>query len=670
MLLADALKRWEVLRGGRRAILCTGTDEHGTKVQQAAQRQEMAPKALCDANSATFRDLARSGGIACDHFVRTTDEDHRLAVGHFWARLRERGHLYETQRAGWYSVGDEAFVPEALVERRVDPATGRQVAVAAESGAAVEWCEERNYHFRLTALRDRLLRFYADNPEWVTPAARMAEVVDWVRNHLEDLSVSRPVERLDWGIPVPGDPAQTIYVWVDALVNYLTKAGYPRNWIAPTGSGDGDGSGSGSGSGNGSGNGAFLADDGWPADVHVIGKDIVRFHCVYWPALLLALDLPLPRRVLSHAHWLINARKISKSTGNVVNPFVAIQRWGLDPLRYFLLSAGGIADDANYANEIIAQRYKKGLQGGLGNLLSRVVRPTTWNVREAVVAAAANGGVVESGSGSGSGSGATASAAELPDGDGGLDLDGVVNTQLKHLNGVVGLADGRMAELNPGAALREVMEFVFEVRLVSFSSSTFFLPAYTQLLVFPGPSTYLLTYPNYITSPVLFSSYQGQTPMPTCHRSPSYPINPSHSHIPSLSLSPPVFTFPPAILHARRTASLQPNRRDTDTLTPKTKQQTNVYIAKATPWDLAKAGDTANVHRTIYVAAESLRIAGILLQPFMPGKAGELLDRLGVSPLRRALDDARLGADYDYGVPLTDTKPPLFPPLFEDKPDV
>lgn len=441
MLLADVLKRWEVLRG-REAILCTGTDEHGMKVQRAAERQDVAPKALCDANSETFRDLARRGHIAHDHFIRTTDPDHRAAVEHFWARLRERGYLYETAREGWYCVSDEAFVPEALVERRLDPATGRLFAASVESGAAVEWVEERNYHFRLTALRDRLLRFYAQNPEWVTPATRMAEVVDWVKNHLEDLSVSRPVGRLDWGIPVPGDPGQTIYVWIDALVNYITKAGYP-DWDAAV-------------------PGSERARGCWPADVHVIGKDIVRFHCVYWPALLMALDLPLPGRVLSHAHWLINARKMAKSTGNVVNPFFALDRWGVDPLRYFLIYAGGIAHDAEYRNAFVVERYKKGLQMGLGNLLSRITRPTTWSVRDAVVAAAAtaaNNKKEESHSD-------TSSSATAMSGSG--PIGAIVETQIQHLNNVVGLADAQMAELNPGAALREIMEFIFEVSHMSY----------------------------------------------------------------------------------------------------------------------------------------------------------------------------------------------------------
>lgn len=417
MLLADVLKRWEVLRG-REAYLSTGTDEHGMKVQRAAERQDVAPKALCDANSETFRDLARRAGVAYDHFVRTTDPDHREAVDYFWTRLRERGHLYETTHAGWYCVADETYYPETHVEKRFDPQSGRQYVASVESGAAVEWTEERNYHFRLTALREPLLRFYAENPDWVTPATRMAEVVDWVKNHLEDLSVSRPVSRLDWGIPVPDDPGQTIYVWVDALVNYLTKAGYP--YWAPGQESTG----------------------GWPADVHVVGKDIVRFHCVYWPALLMAAGLPLPGRVLSHGHWLTNAKKMSKSTGNVVNPFFALDRWGVDPLRYFLLYSGAVADDADYSNELLAERYRKGLQTGLGNLLSRVVRPKTWSVPAAVARLASDP--------------AFADTAQ----------DVSIREQREDLDAVVERTHSLFKELDPGHALKKIMDFIFEVSTV------------------------------------------------------------------------------------------------------------------------------------------------------------------------------------------------------------
>lgn len=363
MILADVLKRWFQLQG-QQSLLLTGTDEHGMKIQQAAAANDQAPQAWCDAQAALFRDLALKANLANDFFIRTTDADHKDAVRHFWFLLQEKGLVYEKKHEGWYCVSDETFYPAAMVARTVDPLTGKVSAASAETGNVVEWTEEKNYHFRMTALKDQLLEFYRENPQWVVPKHRMQEVVDWVENSLEDLSISRPSSRLDWGIRVPGDDSQTIYVWVDALINYLTKAGFP-NW-AP---------------------GAQTA-GGWPADVHVIGKDILRFHGVYWPALLLAVDIAPPKKLLSHAHWLMSGKKMSKSRGNVVNPFFAMDRWGVDTMRFFMVYDGGLEDDANYDNTIIADRYNKMLRHTLGNLLNRVCRPNNWSVEECVREAA------------------------------------------------------------------------------------------------------------------------------------------------------------------------------------------------------------------------------------------------------------------------------------------
>ncbi|KAL7625678.1 methionyl-tRNA synthetase [Parahypoxylon ruwenzoriense] len=504
MLIADALKRWQVLKG-RQAILSTGTDEHGMKVQRAAELQDVQPKALCDTNAETFKDLARKANISNDYFIRTTDPEHRDAVEYFWARLREGGYIYETTHEGWYCIGDETFYPDTMVEKRISPLTGKVFMASIETGNAVEWTEEKNYHFRLTAFRERLLQFYADNPGWVVPRSRLAEVVDWVENNLEDLSISRPVSRLSWGIPVPDDLTQTIYVWVDALINYITVAGYPM-W--PPGSEHAQ---------------------GWPADVHVVGKDIVRFHSVYWPALLMALDLPLPKRVLSHGHWLMSRQKMSKSVGNVVNPFFAIDRWGVDTMRYYLIYQGSIANDSDYNNEFIVDRYKKGLQGGLGNLLNRITRPRNWSVRKAVIAMC---------------------------GKQGPSLLERVNIQTLRLESSAEVVDGHMQDLNPSAALREIMEFVFE---------------------------------------------------------------------------------------------------------------TNAFFHNAAPWGMSKEGDRTAVYEVVFLAAESLRVAGILLQPFIPDKAASLLDRLGVSADRRSFEYAKLHADDSYGeslVPLGEgAQSSLFPPF-------
>ncbi|KKY36315.1 putative methionyl-trna synthetase [Diaporthe ampelina] len=354
MILADVLKRWHKLKG-RQSLLLTGTDEHGMKVQQAAENHDTPPKEWCDIQAEKFKQLAAKTNLANDFFIRTTDEDHKEAVRHFWFLLKEKGLIYESKHEGWYCVSDETFYPESMLDRKVDPLTGEVSLASVESGNSVEWTEEKNYHFRMSALKDQLLDFYQQNPDFIVPRSRMREVVQWVQNNLEDLSISRPASRLNWGIRVPGDDTQTIYVWVDALINYLTKAGFP-NWTP----------------------GRETA-GGWPADVHVIGKDIVRFHGVYWPALLLAVGISPPKKLLSHAHWTMNGRKMSKSLGNVVNPYYAIDRWGVDTMRLFMVLDGGIDNDANYDNEIIVQRYKKVLAGTFGNLLSRVTRTKAWN---------------------------------------------------------------------------------------------------------------------------------------------------------------------------------------------------------------------------------------------------------------------------------------------------
>ncbi|KAI9809836.1 MAG: hypothetical protein M1825_000269 [Sarcosagium campestre] len=231
-----------------------------------------------------------------------------------------------------------------------------------ETGKEVERTSESNYHFRLSSLKDRLLELYKQNEDFVYPRIRMDEVVANVTQGLQDLSISRPVERLSWGVRVPGDDSQTIYVWLDALINYLTKSGFP--WTP-----------------------GHESAGGWPADVHVVGKDIVRFHCIYWPAFLMALDIEPPRQVLTHAHWTLGHRKMAKSTGNVVNPFFAIDRFGTETMRFYLAHDGGLEKDANYDNEHIITRYKKCLQGGLGNLASRITRGKGWSVRAAVQAA-------------------------------------------------------------------------------------------------------------------------------------------------------------------------------------------------------------------------------------------------------------------------------------------
>lgn len=359
MVLADVLKRWHQLKR-EQAQLLTGTDEHGIKVQRAAEAAGVDTYTFCTETAKQFMKLADAGNISYDRFFRTTDADHKEAVSFFWKELNSHGYIYEAKHEGWYCVSDETFYPESQVHMILDPATGEKVMASVETGKDVIWTSEINYHFRLSAFRDQLLQHYKDNPEFIVPRQRMNFVIKEVETALTDLSISRPKERLSWGIPVPDDPSQTIYVWFDALINYITHAGYP---FAPP---DEQGP--------------------WPADVQVIGKDIIRFHTIYWPAFLMAIGLPVPTQYLCHAHWTMNTQKMSKSLGNVVNPFGAINRFGVDPVRYYMVRDGGFADDAPYENSYIIRRYKTELQGQLGNLLNRIVRGSMWDVAGSVTA--------------------------------------------------------------------------------------------------------------------------------------------------------------------------------------------------------------------------------------------------------------------------------------------
>ncbi|ATY62368.1 Methionyl-tRNA synthetase [Cordyceps militaris] len=363
-VLADVVKRWQQING-REAYLCTGTDEHGMKIQRAAAKEGMEPKAFCDVNSAKFRSLTHDADISNDFFIRTTDADHKDAVAQFWLQLKHAQlGLYKGTHEGWYCVSDECFYPADLVRPSIVPQTGKKIMVSVESDNEVEWVKEETWFFPLTKYKDALLKFYDENPDWVKPANRMQEVRDWVENHLEDLSVTRPVSRLNWGVSDPEDPSQTIYVWVDALINYITKAGYGSKWRSPT------------------------EDMGiWPADLHIIGKDILRFHAIYWPALLLALGLPPAKGILCHNHWTMSNRKMSKSLGNVVNPVFALQRWDVDPLRYFLMRNGNFSKDMSYSNDIISAIYGKELQANIGNLFYRIAKPKSaagWSTKKAV----------------------------------------------------------------------------------------------------------------------------------------------------------------------------------------------------------------------------------------------------------------------------------------------
>jgi methionyl-tRNA synthetase len=335
-MVADAAARAHRLMGDD-VFFLTGTDEHGQKVERAAQKAGLEVHAFADQVAQKFRDLLPALNISNDDFIRTTEPRHYAASQALWRRVRERGHIYKDKYEGWYCTVDEVFVPDTQLQNGRCPICGN----------AVERIAEESYFFRLSAFRDPLLDHYRSNSEFVTPKARRKEMMSFLEAGLEDLSVSRT--SFTWGIPVPDDPAHVMYVWFDALTNYMTAAGYGNDDAAA----------------------AARFARYWPADVHLIGKEIVRQHAIYWPAFLLAADLPLPRQVVSHGWWLMEGAKMSKSKGNVVRPQGYIDRFGLDALRYFVFREMVFGQDASFADEAFLTRYNSDLANDLGNLVSR-----------------------------------------------------------------------------------------------------------------------------------------------------------------------------------------------------------------------------------------------------------------------------------------------------------
>ena len=335
-LAADVLARWKRL-DGHEVFFLTGTDEHGQKVEKAARDKGMAPLAFTDQVSQNFRDLAAALGLSNDDFIRTTEPRHIATCQALWKLLVDAGDIYLGHYEGWYAVRDEAFYGEDELTQKPD---GTRVA---PTGAPVEWVREPSYFFRLSAWQDRLLAFYEANPDFIAPASRRNEVMSFVRGGLTDLSVSRT--SFNWGVPVPGDPAHVMYVWLDALTNYLTATGWPDASAPRAGF--------------------------WPADLHLVGKDIVRFHAVYWPAFLMAAGLPTPRRVFAHGWWTVEGEKMSKSLGNVIDPIATIARYGLDPVRYFLLREVPFGNDGDFSHRALVTRMNVELANDLGNLAQR-----------------------------------------------------------------------------------------------------------------------------------------------------------------------------------------------------------------------------------------------------------------------------------------------------------
>jgi len=334
-IATDAIQRFMRL-DGRETLFVTGMDEHGLKVQQAAAREGISPQQFVDRVAAEFEAMGDMLNARADDIVRTTEPRHIRASQAIWERMAANGDVYLSKYSGWYSVRDEAYFDESELTQGPD---GKKLA---PGGAPVEWVEEESYFFRLSQYADKLLAHYEAHPEFVTPEAYRNEIVAFVKRGLSDLSISRAT--LKWGVPVPGDPKHVMYVWVDALTNYITATGFP--------------------------------DDGprakfWPANAHVIGKDITRFHSIYWPAFLMSAGLPVPRQVVVHGFLFNRGEKMSKSLGNVVSPKAMVEAYGLDPVRYFFLREVPFGQDGSYSHEAIVGRMNADLANDIGNLAQR-----------------------------------------------------------------------------------------------------------------------------------------------------------------------------------------------------------------------------------------------------------------------------------------------------------
>jgi methionyl-tRNA synthetase len=329
----------------------TGTDEHGQKVEKSAMAAGMTPKAFTDKVSQNFRDLWKALNCSNDDFIRTTEERHIKSCQEIWRRLKDRGEIYLGSYAGWYAVRDEAYYGE---DELTTTPSGKKIA---PSGAEAEWVEEPSYFFKLSQWGDKLLKFYEDSPLFLAPDSRRNEVISFVKSGLRDLSVSRTT--FNWGVPVPDDPAHVMYVWLDALVNYITAVGFPDE-NAPN------------------------YKKFWPADLHMVGKDIVRFHTIYWPAFLMAAGLQPPRRVFAHGWWTNEGQKMSKSLGNALEPHAMVAKYGLDQVRYFLLREIPFGNDGDFSHRSMVHRMNGDLANDLGNLAQRVLSMINKNCAEQV----------------------------------------------------------------------------------------------------------------------------------------------------------------------------------------------------------------------------------------------------------------------------------------------
>ena len=337
-IAADFFARFKRIDGFNVHFL-TGTDEHGLKIQRAAENKNLNPLDFCDQISQTFRDLSKTLNLSNTDFIRTTEERHKKTVQYLWSELEKNDDIYLSKYSGWYSVSDEAYYNEDEI---IDKDGNR---IAAASGSVVEWIEEESYFFRLSKWQDKLLDYYEKNEDFISPKSRKNEVVSFVKGGLKDLSISR--KAFSWGIKVPDNPDHVIYVWLDALTNYISALNYPDT-------------------------NDILFKKFWPASVHLIGKDILRFHAVYWPAFLMAAKIPLPEKVYGHGWILSGDEKMSKSKGNILDPIDIINTYGLDPLRYYLIKEVSFGNDGNISQDKLEDCINSDLANNYGNLCQRV----------------------------------------------------------------------------------------------------------------------------------------------------------------------------------------------------------------------------------------------------------------------------------------------------------
>ena len=338
-IVADFFARFKRI-SEHNVFFLTGTDEHGQKIQRAALEAKKDPLDFCNEISSNFKDLSGILNLSNDDFIRTTEKRHKMAVENLWNILEKKNEIYLSKYSGWYSVSDEAFYSENEIEDKDN------VKVNKLSGSKVEWVEEESFFFKLSKWEKKLLEYYEKNPEFIRPESRRNEVISFVKGGLKDLSVSR--KSITWGINVPSQKDHIIYVWLDALTNYLSALDYPNI-------------------------DTYKYKNFWPASVHIIGKDILRFHAVYWPAFLLAANLPLPKTIYGHGWILSNEQKMSKSKGNILDPLEIINKYGLDPLRFYLLKEVSFGNDGNISKEKLENCINSDLANNYGNLCQRVI---------------------------------------------------------------------------------------------------------------------------------------------------------------------------------------------------------------------------------------------------------------------------------------------------------